>query len=205
MMRVVRRLAQNELLRLAVLVALAAFLADWASKSWALSALDTARPLGALVLEVERNAAFAFSSGSGSVEPWLVGGLRVLAISGIVLLAWRVAPRRRRYAAGFGFLVAGGVGNAADIVLRDGAVVDFIGTGPVTLSFAGAPFHLNLVFNVADLYILLGVALLAPLIRWTALRVQRHIVGWETSLLRRAGLGHPTAVDVPPDRRTPSA
>jgi lipoprotein signal peptidase len=191
----VRRVARNEIWRLAVLVALAAFLVDWASKSWALASLDTARPLGALVLDVERNTAFAFSSGAGSVEPWMVGGIRLLVILAIVLLAWRLAPRRRRYAAGFALLVAGGSGNAADIVLRDGAVVDFIGTGPMQLYLAGAPLNINFVFNVADVYILLGLALLAPLIRAGALSVQRQIVGWERRVLRRAGLEHPTASD----------
>jgi lipoprotein signal peptidase len=189
----VRRVVGNATARLAIFVTIAAFLGDWISKSWALE-LDTAVPFGALVLEVERNTAFAFSSGAGSVEPWMVGGLRVLVLLAIMAVAWRLAPRRRRYAAGFALIVAGGFGNAADIVLRDGAVVDFISTGPLTFQVADAPVHLAFVFNAADVYILLGLALLAPLIRRNARRLQRRIVSWETGLLRRAGLKHPSPV-----------
>ncbi|HSL71478.1 MAG TPA: signal peptidase II, partial [Longimicrobiales bacterium] len=117
-----RRLVAHDVLRLAALVALAAFLADWASKSWALDSLNgSTAPLGALVLGVERNDAFAFSSGSSVVPPQLVIAARLFALIGIAFLARRALARSRRSAAGFGLLLGGGFGNAADLAFR-GAV-----------------------------------------------------------------------------------
>ncbi|MBR9988957.1 MAG: hypothetical protein KFH98_04330, partial [Gemmatimonadetes bacterium] len=74
-----RALLAHDVLRFAVLVAAAAFLLDWATKSWALDTLEHAAvPLGALVLGVERNEALAFSAGAGTLPPWLVIGIRLL-------------------------------------------------------------------------------------------------------------------------------
>jgi lipoprotein signal peptidase len=177
MRETMRRLVQDDALRLAVLVAVAAFAADWVSKSWAL-ALDAAIPLGALVLEVERNAAFAFSSGAGAVSPWLVMGLRVIVLCALLAGAWRFTRGSRRYAAGFALLFAGGLGNAADIAFRNGAVVDFIGTG--------ALLRVPLVFNGADIAILLGLVMLGPVIRQVARQVEA-VLSLDVRALRRIG------------------
>jgi lipoprotein signal peptidase len=175
-----RAFAAHDILRFATLVAIAAFLLDWATKSWALRALeDMAVPLGALVLGVERNDAFAFSSGSGQVSAGFVIAVRLLALAGVVLISRRVVVRCRRYAAGFALLLAGGFGNAADLMFRGGAVVDFIGAGPFRFEWAGEVMHFGLVFNAADISILLGLALIAPQIQTWALAAQRRLAQWE--------------------------
>jgi signal peptidase II len=185
MRRLGRRLVAHDLLRLATLLAIAAFLADWATKSWALHTLDGTMPLGSLLLGVERNDAFAFSSGAGAVSPALVIGVRLFALVAIAWISHRVAPRSRRYAAGVGLLLGGGFGNAADIVFRGGSVVDFIGAGPFSFDWSGELVHFHFVFNLADLAILIGLGLVAPLISGAATAVQRRIAQWEARLLEQ--------------------
>jgi lipoprotein signal peptidase len=175
-----RAFAAHDILRFATLVAIAAFLIDWATKSWALQSLDgMSVPLGALVLGIERNDAFAFSSGSGRFSAEFVIGIRLLALAGVVLISRKVVVRSRRYAAGFALLLAGGFGNAADLMFRDGAVVDFIGAGPFTFAWAGEIVHFGFVFNAADISILLGLGLVAPQIQSWSLAAQRRLARWE--------------------------
>lgn len=185
--RVAGSLTSYDLLRLAVLVAIAAFLADWATKSWALESLERARPLGALTLAVERNDAFAFSTGSGSASPELVLAVRIGALLLLLALGRDVLAYGRRYAAGMGLMLGGGVGNAADLLFREGAVVDFIGAGPFRLPGATEPLHFHLVFNTADVAVLLGLGLLAPLISSWALATQRRVGEWEKRWLDGTG------------------
>lgn len=167
-------------MRLAALVATAAFLADWASKSWALDALKHASAsLGSLVLELETNHAFAFSDGAASVSPQTVIGVRLIALLVIAVVFGRILMRDRRSAAGTGLILGGGFGNATDVAFR-GGVVDFIGAGPLTLDYAGDPIQLHFFFNTADLAILLGIGLMAPMINLYALAAQRRLGEWET-------------------------
>lgn len=178
-----RAFVAHDVIRFAVLVAAAAFLFDWATKSWALEALEhTAVPLGALMLGVERNHAFAFSSGGESVPPAFVLLTRLLAVTGVILLSIRVGARDRRLAAGFALLFAGGLGNAVDVVFRGGAVVDFIHAGP--FHWGGELVHAGVVFNAADIAILLSLGLLAPLIHEWSIGGQRRIAAWESRWLR---------------------
>jgi signal peptidase II len=159
-------LLTNDVLRMAALLAVAAFVLDSATKSWALQNLeDTAVPLGNLVLSVERNEGFAFSAGAGVVPTWLVAGARLALLLAIILATRGVAATSYRYACGLGLLVAGGLGNTADLIFRDGAVVDFIGAGPVVFGWADHLVHTYFVFNAGDVAILVGVVLVAPLIR----------------------------------------
>jgi lipoprotein signal peptidase len=184
--RAIRRFLVDDVLRLATLVAVAAFLLDWATKSWALHYLEgSSMPLGALVLGIERNAAFAFSSGEGVVATELVIAVRVAALLLLIALSRRVGTVSRRYAAGFALLLAGGCGNAADLAFRDGAVVDFIGAGPFLIDWAGQIMHLHFVFNVADVAVLFGLLFIAPLIRRWALSMQRQLARWESRVLER--------------------
>jgi signal peptidase II len=178
-----RAFIAHDVLRFAVLVAAAAFLFDWATKSWALEALQhSAVPLGALMLGVERNHAFAFSTGGESVPPGFVLFARLLAITCVILLSIRVGARNRRLAAGFALLLAGGLGNAVDVVFRGGAVVDFIHAGP--FHWGGELVHAGVVFNAADIAILLALGLLAPLIHEWSIGGQRRIAAWESRWLR---------------------
>ena len=166
-------------MRLAALVATAAFLADWASKSWALDALKNASAsLGAFVLSIETNEAFAFSAGAETVTPQTVIAVRLIALLVIAVAFGRLLVRDRRSAAGTGLILGGGLGNAIDVVFR-GGVIDFIGAGPLTLDYAGDPVQLHFFFNTADVAILLGIGLMAPMINFHALAVQRRLAAWE--------------------------
>jgi lipoprotein signal peptidase len=161
-----RRLLTNDVLRMATLLALAAFALDSASKSWALQNLeDMTVPVGGLVFGVERNEGFAFSAGAGLIPTWLVAGARLAVLLLIILAARGVAASSRRYACGVALLLAGGFGNTVDLLFRDGAVVDFIGAGPLVLGWADRIVHTYFVFNAGDLAILIGLVLVAPMIR----------------------------------------
>jgi lipoprotein signal peptidase len=173
-------------LRLATLLGIAAFLFDWATKSWALRALgDTAIPLGWLTLFVARNEAFAFSSQEGAVLTGLVVVVRLAMILLIVLLSRRLAVLlSRRTACGAALLLAGGLGNSADLVFRGGAVVDFIAAGPFTFDWGTEPVRMIMVFNTADVFILIGIGLLAPRIRDLGRAAQQRMAAWERGLLQ---------------------
>jgi signal peptidase II len=172
----VRRLLTNDVLRMATLLALAAFALDSATKSWALQNLEDATvPLGGLVLGVERNEGFAFSAGAGVIPTWLVAGARLAVLLLIILAARGVAASSRRYACGVALLLAGGLGNTVDLLFRDGAVVDFIGAGPLVLGWADRIVHTYFVFNAGDLAILVGLVLVAPMIRDLGRRFQGRL------------------------------
>jgi lipoprotein signal peptidase len=176
--------ATQEIMRLAALVGIAAFLADWASKSWAVATLTNATAtLGSLLLAPAHNDAFAFSAGANRVASGFVMGARLFALCAVAVFFGRVVVRDRRSAAGFGLILGGGFGNTVDLAFR-GAVVDFINVGPFTLDLAGEVMNIHFVFNAADLAILVGIALLAPRIRTCALDVQRRIGEWEARLTR---------------------
>src|SRR6476620_2412931 len=86
-----RTFVRHEVLRRAMLIAIAVFLADWATKSWALQARrDVDIPLGSLTLGVHRNDAFAFSTAAGKVPPLLVMSVRLLALVTVVVLSRKV-------------------------------------------------------------------------------------------------------------------
>jgi signal peptidase II len=181
----VRGNAGSHVLRFAVLLASAAFLLDWGTKSWALNQLgESYAPLGALTLGVARNDGFAFSAGAGALPAWAIVGIRAAVLLAVILLAVRCAIASYRFACGCALLVAGGLGNAADLIFRNGAVVDFIGAGPYTFSFGGELHYMHFVFNVADVLIILGIVLIAPLIRRVGLGTQRRLAAWEERFLQ---------------------
>jgi lipoprotein signal peptidase len=181
-----RSFVRHEVLRRATLIAIAAFLADWATKSWALQAVhDASIPLGVFTLGVHRNDAFAFSSGAGKVAPELVVAVRILALIAVVYLSRRIVSTSARYATGVAFVLAGGFGNAADLIFRGGAVIDFIGAGPFSFNWGGERIHLGFVFNAADIAIFLGLGLIAPQIQLWARERQRRLAAWEDRWLKR--------------------
>lgn len=170
------RPARAAVLPLFLLLTLAAFLLDWTTKSWALSALaHGSLPLGPLTLGVARNEGFAFSAGSGVVPPWLIVAARVGVLAVLALFAFRLVAMTRRHAAGMALLFAGGLGNAADLVFRGGAVVDFIGAGPYTVTAGGALYYSHFVFNVADVLIFAGLFFAAPLIGLMGRQVRQQL------------------------------
>ncbi len=167
-------------LRFAVLVGLLAWLLDWVSKSWAQVTLVHAPiELGnRFLLRVAHNDALAFSSFQ-SIPLESVLSLRITCIVVLAVLAVRFAAESRRLACAFALLLAGGLGNVADVVLREGAVIDFIGVRPIP--FADA--DLAVVFNLADVWIKVGIVLAFPLIRRAALRTQEASDAFERRLL----------------------
>jgi lipoprotein signal peptidase len=173
----IARIVRHDALRMAALLAVAAFLLDWTSKSWALEHLDGAiRPLGSLTLGVVRNSGFAFSIGAESLSTGVVMGVRLALLAGLLLISRRLnGMLTRRNACGVGLLVAGGFGNSADLIFRDGAVVDFIGAGPVIFDPAAAAILPAIVFNAADLWILFGIGLLAPAIHGIGSRSHKRL------------------------------
>lgn len=182
-----RRMVEHDTVRFALLVALAAFLADWASKSWALERVtDGTLPFGGLTLGVVRNDAFAFSLGAERTHLLLVLGVRLTALAAIVWLCRHIVYLLSyRNACGFALVLAGGFGNAADLLFRDGAVVDFIGAGPFLVTWDGSPTWIYPVFNTADLFILLGIGLLGPLVHESSRTIRERIVAWERRWIRR--------------------
>jgi signal peptidase II len=173
------------LARLTGLVAVAVFLTDVASKNWALEAASRGQGhLGPTALTVVQNDGLAFSIGAGVLDSPAVLALRLAVLGVVLLLAWRFGPERHRFAVGFALVLGGGLGNAADVMLRDGAVVDFIHAAQLGRALGGTPTH-GPVFNLADLWILVGLALLFPLFRILGLAVQRRLQAVEGRLLGR--------------------
>ena len=173
-------LAAQEVLRLATLVAIAVFLADWASKQWAVEMIGQAGADYALWLPTH-NAAFAFSAGADRVDAQFVMAVRLAVLYGLAFVFGRKVICDGRSAAGFGCVLGGGIGNTADLAL-DNAVLDFMNVGPFPIEFVGSSFHVHFVFNAADVAILIGIALLAPRLQVCALALQRRIAAWESTI-----------------------
>jgi signal peptidase II len=147
----VRRLQERRPLSprlIATLAAVAAIAADQATKQWALAALadGPTHLFWTLRLQLAFNTGASFSIGRGRSSAFTLLALAVVAI----LVASLRGLRSRVMAVGLGLVVGGALGNVTDRVLRahDGAVVDFI-------DLQWWP-----VFNVADICIFCGTALL---------------------------------------------
>jgi lipoprotein signal peptidase len=178
-----------ELIRLGLLVTVAVLLADVASKNWALAAVGSGYvDLGLVALTVVENDALAFSIGAGALSPTTVLALRLGALAALLILAWRFGPGSLRYAVGFALVLGGGLGNASDVMLRDGAVVDFISTAPLTRALFGGGSVEGVVLNLADVWVLLGLGLLYPLCRALGVAAQRRLVRFERRFLAREGV-----------------
>ncbi len=158
---------------LSLVIGVLGFLADLATKTWALTSLSTPIQLipGVLYLRLIRNPGAAFSMG----ESFTVA-LTCLAIAATVfLLAW-VLPRVRHlgWTIVAGLLLAGVTGNLWDRLTREpgpfhGHVIDMI----------QVPFFA--VFNVADIWI----SCAAVLVVWL-------------SMVTKVGLDGQPATDKPP-------
>ncbi len=177
-----RRVLTHAHLRFAILIGILAWLVDWISKTWALTTVAQ-RPLALgnrLLLRVAHNEGLAFSSFE-SIPIASILSLRITCILVLAVLAVRFAAESRRLACAFALLLAGGLGNVADVVLREGAVVDFIGVRPLLLTQP----DLAVVFNLADVWIKVGVVLAFPLIRRAARRTQEASDAFERRLYLR--------------------
>jgi len=129
--------------------------ADLASKSAAQAYLDAPLPRnvvaipGVLDFTYRENTGGPFSILAGSDWSWLLGPLALLATAGVVVWVVRAQVRSRVEALACTIIVGGAVGNLIDR-LSLGAVRDFL-----SLTCIRWP-----VFNLADSFICVGVALL---------------------------------------------
>jgi signal peptidase II len=147
-------------LRAGVIAAIAALVADQASKLWLLNVLDIAHRGAVKVtpffdLELAWNVGISFGWLQSDSPIAQVGLMAVKVVAVIVLAVWMARSRTYLATVALGLIIGGAVGNGIDRFLH-GAVVDF------------AHFHLDIagiryswyVFNLADVAIVAGVAAL---------------------------------------------
>jgi signal peptidase II len=110
----------------------------------------------AIRFELARNPGGFLSLGArlpSGLRSFFFVGMVPLLILLVCVLALRADPRSRRSLIGVGMIAGGGLANWIDRMLNGGAVTDFVsvGLGPLRTG----------IFNLADLCVLAGVALLA--------------------------------------------
>lgn len=140
--------------RLGLIVAVAGLIADQAHKFWMLNITNIAEtgpiPVTSfltLVLTWNKGVSYGLFSQDSSLGQWLLIAIAVLAT--VFLAIWLSRTDRYVPAISLGLVIAGALGNAIDRV-NHGAVADF--------------FHFHVggfswyVFNVADIWIVAGVA-----------------------------------------------
>ena len=138
--------------------AAAVYMADQASKAWALKRLQTGEVVklwdGFARLAYAENPGIAFGrlQEGGDFGRWMLVGLASLAVVGLLLYFFRTKRTDDRLLGAIALLLAGVAGNLTDRV-RLGHVIDFIDV------FIGS-FQWP-TFNVADAAICTGAALLA--------------------------------------------
>lgn len=139
----------------ALFVAFAMLGLDQLTKHWALVSLGTVGTTINLVgpidltLVFNRSNAFGLVPDYGEISRWALTALSVAVVAVLLLFLWRQSTSLMS-ALGFAFIGAGALGNALDR-LRWGAVVDI---------FDASKLRFVWVFNVADISIDLGVALI---------------------------------------------
>jgi signal peptidase II len=145
--------------RAAYLFAAAAlYMADQASKAWALQRLKTGEVVrvidGFVQLSYAENPGIAFGQlqEGGQFGRWMLAALASLAVVGLLLYFFRTRRTDDRLLGAIALLLAGVGGNLTDRI-RLGHVIDFIDV------FVGS--YQWPTFNVADAAICAGAALLA--------------------------------------------
>lgn len=143
------------MVRLGLVIALVVLVLDQLTKWVAVDLLDLgAGPIVVtsffnLVLVWNRGISFGMLDGIGAITPWLLSGLAIGVVIG--LLFWLKQNADPLVAVGLGMVIGGALGNVVDRV-RYGAVVDF-------LDFHAAGFHWP-AFNIADAGICVGAVLI---------------------------------------------
>ncbi|RAH99503.1 signal peptidase II [Acuticoccus sediminis] len=138
---------------LALLVALAVFVADQAAKIWVLGIDFTAGPIRVLpvldiTLVMNRGISYGLLQQDG-LGRWLLVAFTVAASIALGVWLWRAGRAFTKVAVAL--ILGGAVGNLVDRVIY-GAVVDYVHLHWGTWSWY--------IFNVADAAIVVGVALL---------------------------------------------
>ncbi len=149
-MRVLSSASRGLRLGLFALIAAACVALDQWAKAAALENLVPGRPVplvpGVMDLLLVRNTGAAFSFGEGA--GWLFVLVCVAVVVALVAYLWRATEVPMALVVCAGLVAGGGVGNLIDRVSR-GWVCDFFAT--TFMDFA--------VFNVADIFVCVGVAL----------------------------------------------
>ncbi|MEM7045410.1 MAG: signal peptidase II [Pseudomonadota bacterium] len=142
-------------LRHGLLIAILVIVFDQITKWIALDGLDFGQnpiavtPFFNLVLVWNRGVSFGMFNNAGDAGPWILSGLAIAIVIG--LLYWLRQAEGRMIISALGLVIGGALGNVIDR-FRFGAVVDF-------LDFHIAGYHWP-AFNVADAAICVGAALL---------------------------------------------
>ncbi|MFK7791568.1 MAG: signal peptidase II [Devosiaceae bacterium] len=141
---------------LGILLATFGLAIDQAVKTWLLFGFDLASkgrvaitPFFDLVLVWNRGISYGLFAADSQTQVWFLVAVKT-AIT-LVLIIWLLRNADRLTAIALGLLVGGAIGNTIDRVLY-GAVVDF-----ASLHAAGFYWY---VFNLADVWVVAGVALL---------------------------------------------
>ncbi len=143
------------MLRLGLAVALVTLVLDQLAKWAALAGLDPGgpplpvTPFFNLVLVWNRGVSFGMFNSGGAFAPWLLSGLALAVVVGLVV--WLKRSDQLLTGLGLGLVIGGALGNMIDRI-RFGAVVDF-------LDFHLAGYHWP-AFNLADAGICVGAVLL---------------------------------------------
>ena len=148
--------------RVLILVALPALIADVATKRLAVAGLQPPlsphRVVGdAVRFTLTYNRQGVMGLPFGPYSRWLLSGVTVVVLVVLARMLRATAPDQRLRAVALALILGGAVGNLVDRV-ASGAVVDFIDVGTSAWRFW--------TFNVADMAVDVGVALLA----WTMWR-----------------------------------
>jgi signal peptidase II len=137
-------------------------IADIVTKRWALEALSHTGTLGGpfgIPLTLAYNKGIAFGLDVPEAGRWLLVVASVLVVVMLTVMFRHTRPNDWLRLTSISLVAAGALGNLIDRVRWDRGVVDFI--GPIDLGFMLWP-----IFNVADMAITVGAALLA-LTMWT--------------------------------------
>jgi signal peptidase II len=141
---------------LGLVIIIAAFASDFLSKSWMLHVYDiTAKspvpvtPFFDLVMVWNYGISYGLFQQNSPMGQWFLAGFKMFIVIALCVWLWR--NQSRLIAFGLGLIVGGALGNVLDRLLY-GAVADFF------------HFHLGTfswyVFNLADIWIVAGVAIL---------------------------------------------
>lgn len=129
---------------------------DQAVKLWLLFGFGLAErgrvvitPFFDLVLVWNRGISYGLFPADSQAQVWFLVAVKTLIT--LVLIVWLIRNRDQLTAIALGLLVGGAIGNTLDRLLH-GAVVDYA-------SFHAAGFYWY-VFNLADVWVVAGVALL---------------------------------------------
>lgn len=146
---------RRAMLRLGLIAALAVLVLDQILKLAVLDLLDFGQraivvtPFFNLVLVWNEGVSFGMLDGLGATLPWLLAGIAIAVVLGLIV--WLSRTEQWPSALALGLVIGGALGNVVDRV-RYGAVVDFL-----DLHVAG--YHWP-AFNLADAAICVGAVVL---------------------------------------------